>query len=535
MRERKTAFPWSSTQLQFHSIDLFGIRLNNFIGMGIHVLLWICIFSVIIGIIVRTTNFFFADISFWNDEAAFALNIVHKDFVDLFKTMEHSQVAPIGFCLFEKLSVGILGDTETALRLLPYLAGTIAIGLVFIFVHNAAGFWPALLCAAQLAVIKEPIFYSNNLKPYASDIAIALALMLIAWKSDGARSSWLQLLFIAISGVIAIWFSFPTVFVLGGIGAMWLMDWLSEPRKKPFFILTAICSLWLISFWLQFRLLQTQSSNAYLLEFWREHFLPLAPKTLADLEFFVKLPGIFRNPLWTGLPLISSILFISGCLIIWKHNRRLLVLIVVPLMLNLIASSFKKYPFGDRMLQYGIMNLFIPISISLVFLFAWCSEKKWQKIIVMLLIICNLAEPAVNAAKNIFVPKKREQVKQIVEQLAIHESGDEPYYIFGSSFYTYKYYMERMGVKPQLVVVGPVVSELDHTDPKEELSALHGHYWMLFGHAKQHNDHDYEKDYIQEADRRGTLLEKIIDFGGSAYLYNFPKPLPLSSRQKLWD
>lgn len=530
MRDLKDAYPWSSAQLPFYSIDMFGTRLKNIVGSGIHVILWFCIFSIIVGIIVRTTNFFLADISFWTDEAGVALNIVQKDFLGLFKPLEYSQVAPIGFCLFEKLAVGIFGETEMAYRLLSYLTGTIAIGLVFVFVHNAVGFWPALLCAAQLAVIKEPIFYSNNLKPYASDIAIAIALMLIAWKSDVARSSWLQLVFIAISGIIAIWFSFPAVFILGGIGTMWLMDWLTEPRKKVFFILTAIFALWLISFWLQFRLLQSQTGNAYLLDFWREHFLPLPPKTLADLEFFFELPRIFRNPLWTGVPLISSILFIGGCLIIWKHNRRFLVIIVVPLMLNLIASSLKKYPFGDRMLQYGIMNLFIPISISLVFLVAWCSEKRWQKVIVMLLIIGNLAEPAVNAAKEIFVPREREQVKQIVKRLAIHEYGDKPYYIFGSSYNTYRYYMERIGVKPQLVVVGPGVNETHPADPKYQLSALYGNYWLLFGHAKQHNDYNYEKDYIQEADRRGTQLEKIIDVGASAYLYDFPMLPHISSQ-----
>lgn len=522
----KIALSWSPSQLHLDSIDLFGINLKNMIGPSIYVLWWICILSVVVGIIVRTTNFFLADISFWTDEAAVALNIAQRDLIELFKPLDRSQVAPIGFCLFEKVSAGIFGETEIAYRLLSYLAGTSAIGLVFVLMRSAVGFWPALLCAAQLAVIKEPIFYSNNLKPYASDMAIAIALMLIAWKSDGARSSWPQLIFITIVGIIAIWFSFPAVFILGGIGTMWLMDWLERPQKKIIFIIAAICSLWLINFWLQFRLLQSQAHNTYLLDFWRDQFLPLAPKTMADLKFFFELPRIFRNPLWTGFPLISLILFVIGCLIIWKHNRRLMVLIVVPLILNLITSSLKKYPFGDRLLQYGTMNLFMPISISLVYLVAWCSEKKWQKILVMLLIIFNLAEPVVNAAQHIFVPVKREQVKQIVEQLANHGSGDEPYYIFGSSYNTYSYYMARMGIKPRNVVVGPGVNGADPIDPKKQLSSLHGQYWLLFGHAKKHNDYDYEKDYIREANRRGIQLEKIIDVGASAYLYNFAMPLP---------
>lgn len=530
MKRNNVHAQWRSDQFLPRRVDLFGNHIKDTAGFGIHILWWVCISLVCIGVIVRTTNYFLADLSLWNDEAAVALNIVHKSFLEIIGPLEYNQVAPIGFCLFTKFSASIFGETEMAFRLLSYLAGTAAIGLAFVLINNAAGLWPALLCAAQLAVVKEPIFFSNNLKPYASDLAIAIALILVAWKSHGLYSSCKRLALITISGVVAIWFSFPAIFILGGVGLMWFMEWLEKPTKKSFCIIAVICAIWLLNFWLQFRLLQSQANNAYLLEFWSDNFLPIIPKSLSDLKFFFELPHVFRDPLWTAFPVVSSFLFIGGCLIIWRQDRRLLVLILFPLVLNLAASGLKKYPFGERMLQYGTMNLFMPISIALVFLLAWFSEKKWQKTIITLLIILNLAEPAVNAAKHIFVPKKIEQVKQVVEQLTARDLSEQSLYIFGTSYTTYKYYFEQKELKPHSVVVGTGIRDPDSVNPKNQIELLNGEYWLLFGHAKQSKGYNYENAYIQAANRRGQQLGKIIDVGASAYLYSFPPRISTSGR-----
>lgn len=480
-------------------------------------------FLLVLGIIVRTTNYLLADLSLWNDEAALALNIIHRSFFSFFRPLDYNQVAPIGFCLLGKAAVAIFGNNEFAFRLFPFLSSIAAIGLAFLLIRNSIGLIPAFLCAAQLAVIKEARFYATDFKPYASDLAIAIGLMLLAWKGNSAQWSWKRYILFAVAGSVAIWFSFPAIFILGGIGALWLMDWMRKPDKKIFVALVFSCALWLSSFWCQFQLIQSQAKNAFLLSSWSNAFMPLTIESLNDLKFFFHLPHIFRDPLWTFYPPISVVMFIGGCLIMFRTHRRMLALVLFPLFLNLIVSGLHIYPFGDRLLQYATLNLFIPIAVFLSCFLLKSMNIRWLKIVILILIIGNLAEPSINAAKNIFIPRKREQMKQVVMQLCVNPYGKTHYYVFGSSYISFDYYMERYHLFPQSVTVGPGVEERNSAKIGNRMSALQGKTWLIFGHGKQFKGFDFESLYIENADYKGVLMEKIKDVGAAAYLYDFLK------------
>ena len=64
---------------------------------------------------------YFSNPALYVDEGAIALNIINRTFGGFFQTLDFNQAAPPGFLVLEKLAVLALGDSEYALRLIPFL------------------------------------------------------------------------------------------------------------------------------------------------------------------------------------------------------------------------------------------------------------------------------------------------------------------------------------------------------------------------------------------------------------------------------
>src|SRR5687767_7143676 len=155
--------------------------------------------------------------SLWLDEAMLALNIVDRNFLDLFKPLDYDQGAPIGFMLVEKTFSLIFGRNEFSLRLFPFLVGVISLWLFYLLLkHFTRG--PALWVGLALfAFNPRLIYYSSEVKQYIVDVAMTILLLLIAMPlfQQPSRKRFLML---AIAGLLALWFSHPSLFVLAGIG-----------------------------------------------------------------------------------------------------------------------------------------------------------------------------------------------------------------------------------------------------------------------------------------------------------------------------
>ena len=131
------------------------------------------------GILVRLVQYVF-NRSLWNDEAALALNIINRSYLELLQPLDYNQGAPIGFLMVEKLAVQVFGNNEYALRLFPFLA---AIASLFVFYKLAK----KCLQSRQAAIIALTLFstvhiwlqFATETKQYSSDVAIAVILYFI--------------------------------------------------------------------------------------------------------------------------------------------------------------------------------------------------------------------------------------------------------------------------------------------------------------------------------------------------------------------
>ena len=76
---------------------------------------------------VRLFLFFGVEKSLWLDEAALALNILDKNFLELFKPLQYAQSAPPLFLVLTKALVSIFGASERALRFIPFLCSILSL------------------------------------------------------------------------------------------------------------------------------------------------------------------------------------------------------------------------------------------------------------------------------------------------------------------------------------------------------------------------------------------------------------------------
>jgi len=59
----------------------------------------------------------------WGDEAFVAVNLLERDFTGMFSPLEYGQIVPLGFMWAELVVTRVLGLSEWAMRLIPFLMG----------------------------------------------------------------------------------------------------------------------------------------------------------------------------------------------------------------------------------------------------------------------------------------------------------------------------------------------------------------------------------------------------------------------------
>src|ERR1051325_2632283 len=101
----------------------------------------------------------------------------------------------------------------------------------------------------------------------------------------------------------------------------------------------------------------------------RATFMPLPPTSSADLQWFPDtFVKIFSNPVASPVPLACALVFIVGCIALFKKNRSHLFLLVSPIVMTLLASGLHKYPFGRRLLLFSLPLMLIVIVAGVEFL-----------------------------------------------------------------------------------------------------------------------------------------------------------------------
>ncbi len=169
-----------------------------------------------LGLLIRLVRFLVV-YPIWHDEAFVAVNFLNRGYLDLLRPLDYYQACPILFLWIELTAVRLIGFSESALRLFPFICG---LASVLLFRHLAARLLrgiPLLLAVAVFATAFYPIRHSAEVKPYASDLLASLILLALAveWLRTPEQSRWWWALSLVVPILLAL--SYPSVLVAAGL------------------------------------------------------------------------------------------------------------------------------------------------------------------------------------------------------------------------------------------------------------------------------------------------------------------------------
>jgi hypothetical protein len=346
-----------------------------------------------LGVFLRVWGYL-ANRPYWMDEGSLLSNLRGTAVLDFSSPLHGDQLAPIGFLVVERILVGLLGESGYATRLLVLVCG---IASLFLFRRLAFRWLPfssALIALILFAFSDDLVYYSSELKPYSSDLALSLAILLV---SSHVLDRPLRRRGIATLGLLAAaapWLSFPSSFVIVGCGIVLLIDRMLRAWWKDIGWLALIALAWTASFVLAYRAshaLLHPATTMYV--FWNFAFLRFPPRSRADLvESGGILLEVFVNPLnlvpsWCPpyVVVLPILLWLLGGVSLARQSRPFFLMLTLPILLALIAAAARKYPFHGRLLIELVPAFYLMIAAGTEWFRARLGRPAYVLVLILLL------------------------------------------------------------------------------------------------------------------------------------------------------
>ena len=389
-----------------------------------------------LGILVRLIQYL-SNRSLWEDEVNLALNIIARSYLELTQTLDYNQAAPLGFLWLEKLATQIFGNSEYALRLLPFTASIVSLGVFYRLTRLYSSSLGGVIAIAHFASGRYTLYFATELKPYSSDVAIALILFWLLSTAHHQMFGVKEIIGLAAVGSLAIWLSYPSVFMLAGLSAWNLFTVSSKHWYKIIINRIGIYLTWVISFGLFYLFTIADTlTNEDLSSSWSARY----PDSFGDiLWLFDALGRFFYHPMgFSGIADgIGIFAFIVGCVAWYRRNRRIFFALVAPFVVTMVAAYLHQYPLRDRLVLFlaplGMLIVAEGIALLLTQLrkISLANRYRWNWLFGLLGIVClcGLTIPAISRTSNFIIhPEVKHEVRPVVEYVASkYQPGDKIY------------------------------------------------------------------------------------------------------------
>jgi hypothetical protein len=313
---------------------------------------WLTWAFVGLGVLLRAARYG-QNYPLWWDEAFVGVNLLKRGYLDMLRPLDYGQVCPLLFLWVELTAVKLLGFSEPVLRLFPLLCGVGSVMLFRTIAGRVLTGVPLLLSVAILAVAYHPIRHSADVKPYASDLLVALILLglTIEWWRRRDGTIWLWAL--AAFGPVAVALCYPAAFVTGGL-ILALIPAVWRTHQRSAWIAWIVFLIGTVGTFLTLFVLMTSAQADETLPGmradWAGSFPPWRnPLALARWLITIHAGSMLAYPFGgeRGASALTFVLVAVGIVALWRRGRTLVVAAcLAPLAVAFVAAAMHRYPYG---------------------------------------------------------------------------------------------------------------------------------------------------------------------------------------------
>jgi len=486
-------------------------------------------FIIAIGIILYLRQYL-NNRCLWHDEAILCLDIIRLPVISfLHQPLPYKESAPFGFLVVEKLFVSILGTGEYALRLYPFIAGITSLWLFFRMLKTYLNSEAVVSGLFVFAVTPALVYYSSETKTYYTDILFALISYVVIAKSCLKELDWEKARVMGVLGAFIIWFSFPVIFVLLGIGVTLLIDAAVQRDETKFLKLGIIYFFWSMSFILCYIFLlqhiaQTTAGDPE----WQVGYISFTD-IRSWLNVFINIlnyPIGIAHYLWLG-----PIIFFIGLYSFFKERKSDFLILFFPLLFTFLASGFHKYSCRNRLALFLLPIILIIIAkgideISVKF-------GKFKIVSVVLLTGILFYGSFVSTCIRFIKPEEREDARASMSYVKENIKRGDVIYVYPGTLPTFEYYYSVRGFLfgKNVKETWPIIYPLRPTNLECDLKKLQGlkRVWILYSdnwtNGKIKIMGPKNKDYLFRYLFKlgGKMVDQFTGVNAGAYLFDLSK------------
>jgi hypothetical protein len=466
--------------------------------------------------------------SFWLDEGALWLAMHDLNFGDLTKPLARAQAAPIAWLWTEHVVMSVFGDGERAARFPSLLFGCGALVLAALLARRLLG-GPAALAAIVLVTFSPLLaYYSDEFKQYGGDVFWALLLLLLGVGLAGReRPRIRQLVTLAGTATVAVWFSHAAVLVAAGVlGALGLLA-LADRHWRRFVLLLLASVPPLVSIAVEYAVALSKTvDNNGLQTYWGAGF----PPEPFGLSSFLRWAGdsgprLMDRPLALTLPYVVLALVAGGLVTLALRRGRALLVLLMPLVVLLAAATVHAYPVADRLVLFAVPVVLLLLAAPVDLIRRGAGRVDAGVGLLAVAGVAALVLPGVrDAARHAVTPAVREESRPVVQFVAERiRPGDVV--LADTTEIPTDLYGPRFGLDPaQVRVVAAPGPGCQPGLAQTRLKANYDRVWLFFGHEYDGRPAETRDGMRAHLATIGHRTEGIAETGASADLYDLGQP-----------
>jgi hypothetical protein len=457
--------------------------------------------------------------SLWLDEALIARSLVSRDYIGLVaEPLQGDQAGPVLWLWSTRLSLDLLGEGERGLRLVSLLSGIAVLVLAWRLAQRLLP--PVLVPVAVGLTVLSPtlLYFSNEVKPYSLDVAVVLALLLLAIRTtDDMRP-------LAFAGAVAVWASFASVFVLSGLSVVLVLAMLRRRGLPAALGAAAWLSAWVVSLAISYVLVLHRLRDSEILStFWDYTF----PDSSADLPTWLlrRAVDLTRDPLELSVWPVALAALGYGTWQIARSRPRAGLLAAAGVPVALTAAAMSAYPFASRLALWLVPLGCIALAAVLP---ARLDRGRALMLgaVAVTLVASPMAEESLPQTTEVL---QRNELRPVMEELKEARQPGDLVIVDTPARAPFDFYTELTGVGRDGVITFATTSEVGGVC-NDAAALLTGRFatqrvWLVFAHQLEDTQRlGTREDMLARIEDVSNVRRTIERFGAKAVLFDPTAP-----------